>query len=113
MFILFAGNPVPYKILQGISMLKNKLFWYFFMMPGSIWGWVFVIYGALNPIANETVHTLWIVISCVWCLGHPLELITSIPIGKKAGIGTGTTILKTMLFGFTWWLPVKMGVLDS
>jgi hypothetical protein len=40
-------------------------------------------------------------------------LILSIPIGKKAGISTGTTVLKTLLFGFTWWLPVKMGVIDK
>jgi hypothetical protein len=42
-----------------------------------------------------------------------VELLTSIPIGKKAGISTGTTVLKTLVFGFTWWLPVKMGILDK
>jgi hypothetical protein len=94
-------------------MFKNKVFWYLFMMPGAILGWLFIIGGVICPIGNETLRTIWLVIVCVWCIGHPLELILSIPIGKKAGISTGTTILKTMLLGFTWWLPVKMGVLDK
>ena len=94
-------------------MFSNKMFWYFFMMPGAILGWLFIIGGVICPIVNETVRMLWLVITCIWVITHPLELILSIPIGKKAGISTGTTVLKTLLFGFTWWLPVKMGVLDK
>jgi hypothetical protein len=94
-------------------MLKKKIFWYLFMMPGAIIGWLFIIGGAFYPIGNETLQTVWLIIACIWCIGHPLELISSIPIGKKAGISTGTTILKTLLFGFTWWLPVKMGVIEK
>ena len=83
------------------------------MMPGAILGWLFIIGGVVCPIVNETVRMLWLVITCIWVITHPLELILSIPIGKKAGISTDTTVLKTLLFGFTWWLPVKMGVLDK
>jgi uncharacterized protein YhhL (DUF1145 family) len=94
-------------------MFKKKIFWYLFMMPGAILGWLFIIGGVVCPIGNETLRTIWLVIACIWVITHPLELILSIPIGKKAGISTGTTVLKTLLFGFTWWLPVKMGVLDK
>jgi len=94
-------------------MFKKKIFWYLFMMPGAILGWLFIIGGVVCPIANETVRMLWLAITCIWVITHPLELILSIPIGKKAGISTATTVLKTLLFGFTWWLPVKMGVLDK
>ena len=94
-------------------MFNNKLFWYFFMMPGAILGWLFIIFGVVFPIGNETIRTFWLAITCIWGIGHPLELISSIPIGKKAGIPTGVTVLKTLLFGFTWWLPVKMGVLNK
>ena len=94
-------------------MFNNKLFWYLFLMPGAILGWLLVILGFVFPINDGTVRVLWIVMVCLWVIGHPLELITSIPIGKKAGISTGSTVLKTLLFGFTWWLPVKMGVLKK
>lgn len=94
-------------------MFNNKLFWTLFMMPGAILGWIFTIFGFVCPIENEIVRILWIVVACIFCIGHPVELMTSIPIGKKAEISTGTTVLKTLIFGFTWWLPVKMGVLDK
>jgi len=94
-------------------MFNNKLFWSLFMMPGAILGWIFTIFGFVCPIENETLRILWIVVACIFCIGHPVELLTSIPIGKKAGISTGTTVLKTLIFGFTWWVPVKMGVLDK
>ena len=94
-------------------MFKKKKIWYLFMMPGAILGWIFTIFGFVCPIENETLQTIWLVIACICCIGHPPELILSIPIGKKAGISTGTTVLKTLLFGFTWWLPVKMGVIDK
>jgi hypothetical protein len=48
----------------------------------------------------------------MWGRGYPLKLISSISIGKKAGISTDKAVLKTLLFGFTWWLPMKMGVLE-
>jgi uncharacterized protein YhhL (DUF1145 family) len=83
------------------------------MMPGAILGWLFIIFGVVFPIGDETVRTFWLAITCMWVIVHPLELILSIPIGKKAGIPTGTTVLNTLLFGFTWWLPVKMGVLNK
>ena len=94
-------------------MFKSKIFWYLFIMPGALLGWLFIIYGFVCPINQEAVHTLWLIITGIWVITHPLELILSIPIGKKAGISTGTTIIKTLLFGFTWWVPVKMGVLDK
>jgi len=93
-------------------MFKNKLFWYFFIMPAAIIGWIFIIYGVVFPIGDETFRIFWLVIACIWIIGHPLELIVSIPIGKIAAIPAATTVLKTLLFGFTWWLPVKMKVLD-
>jgi len=94
-------------------MFNNKLFWYFFMMPGAILGWLFIIFGAVFPIGDEIALIFWLAITCLWGIGHPLELILSIPIGKKAGIPNVTTVLKTILFGFTWWLPLKKGVIKK
>ena len=94
-------------------MFNNKFFWYFILMPGAILGWLFIIFGVVFPIGDETVRTFWLTVTCIWVITHPLELIWSIPICRKAGINTGIIILKTLLFGFTWWLPVKMGVLKK
>ena len=86
------------------------MFWYLFMMPGAVAGWFFTLFGFLFPIQNETIKMLWIIIACTWGIGHPLELIVSIPIGKSKGIPVGAAVLKTIALGFTWWLPLKMGV---
>lgn len=94
-------------------MFKNKLFWYFFMMPGSVAGWLFTFFGFFFPIQDEIARMLWIIIACAWCFGHPLELIFSIPAGKSKGIPVSTVVLKTMVLGITWWLPLKMGVIDK
>jgi hypothetical protein len=94
-------------------MFKNKLFWYFCMMPGALAGWLFALFGLLFPIQNETMKIFWIIITCTWVIGHPLELAFSIPIAKSKGIPAGTALLKTIALGFTWWLPLKMGVTDK
>ena len=31
-------------------MLKNKMFWYFCMMPGAVAGWIFTLFGLLFPV---------------------------------------------------------------
>ena len=94
-------------------MLNNKLFWYVGVMPGSILGWLFIVYGLFAPFDNETIKLIWLIITCVWVIGHPLELIQSIPIGKKAGLTTSTIIIKTMLFGITWRFPLKKGFIEK
>jgi hypothetical protein len=42
---------------------------------------------------------------------HASELRVSIPLAKKRNLSTGIAALKTMLFGFTWWVPYKQGLL--
>ncbi len=41
---------------------------------------------------------------------HLYELTITIPLARKKSIPTGEAITKTMLFGFTWWVPVKRGI---
>jgi hypothetical protein len=42
---------------------------------------------------------------------HAAELPISLKIGKQAGFSNKTVVLNTLLFGFTWWLPVKKGII--
>ena len=91
-------------------MFKSKLFWYVMMM-GAVAGWIFSIYGLFCPYRNDVIKVIWMAILLIWVIGHPLELFMSIPIGKKAGLSIRRTVIETLLFGFTWWLPLKLGVI--
>jgi len=90
----------------------KKGFWYL-LMVGSLGGWIFVIKGLVTPFQNKDLKRIWLVAFCTWVLGHPLELILSIGIGRAAGLSALRTIVKTLAFGFTWWLPLKMGVMKN
>jgi hypothetical protein len=90
-------------------MLKSKGFWYL-MMGGALAGWAFAISGLLKPFEKEQIKKIWKKIFLVWVFGHPLELPLSLRIGKAAGLSPARIVLKTLLFGFTWWLPLKLKV---
>lgn len=79
------------------------------MMAGSVMGWLFIIFGLLFPFSGTT-RIVWWCVLLGWGIGHPLELAQSLPIGKDHGITLKDTFINTMLFGFTWWLPLKMGI---
>ena len=80
------------------------------MMAGSVVGWLFIFYGVFFPFHGNMIKIIWWVVLIGWGIGHPLELASSIPIAKDKGIPPETAFVKTMIFGFTWWLPLKMGV---
>lgn len=92
--------------------MNSRGFWYI-LMAGSLGGWLFTIYGWLFPIEQGVLKTIWVAVALVWMVVHPLEIFITLPIGKKAGVGPVATALKTLLFGFTWWLPLKKGILES
>ncbi len=90
-------------------MLDNKSFWIANMMSCVVL-WIVVIFGAFYSFESPSVTITWWVITLALVIGHPLELIMAIPIGKKAGISLQKTIINTLIFGFTWWVPLKRGV---
>lgn len=90
-------------------MLKSKGFWYL-MMAGSLAGWALTITGLVKPFEDEKIKKLWKTILLVWVVGHPLEMPLSLKIGRAAGVSPLKTVVETMLFGFTWWLPLKLKV---
>ncbi len=91
--------------------MKNEAFWKF-MMAGSVAGWGFALFGLLFPFEPGAVRTLWWVILLGWGILHPLELQFSLPIGKEKGVALERTIANTLIFGFTWWLPLKLGAIE-
>jgi hypothetical protein len=89
--------------------MKNPKFWNL-MKAGSVLGWIFIFYGILFPFQGGVMNIIWWCILLGWGVGHPLELMSSLPIAKDKEISLEIAFAKTMIFGFTWWLPLKMGV---
>ncbi len=91
-------------------MLKGKALWYV-LMATSLGGWVFTVTGLVKPFENQTLKKAWRGVLFAWVGGHPLELMLALRIGRQAGLSPVRTVVKTLAFGFTWWVPVWIGVL--
>ena len=91
-------------------MMKNQVFWKI-MMAGSLAGWCFALYGLFFPIGSHALRIVWWCVLLGWSIGHPLELAQSLPIGAARGLSPRETVAKTLAFGVTWWLPLKLGVI--
>lgn len=92
-------------------MFNKKPFWYG-TMTVAVAAWPFIFAGAICPFGGG-LRTFWLTITLVWGISHPLELVLSVPIARKAGFSMPKTIVFTLIFGITWWLPVKLGVLTA
>ncbi len=44
---------------------------------------------------------------------HASELFVSFKVGKEKNLNSQTIIIKTLIFGFTWWVPVKKGIIEG
>jgi|WetSurMetagenome_2_1015567.scaffolds.fasta_scaffold1178455_1 hypothetical protein len=44
---------------------------------------------------------------------HLAESPVGLKIGRAKNLSITRSLVKTWLFGFTWWLPLKMGVIDN
>jgi hypothetical protein len=58
------------------------------------------------------------ILSYVFFIGILLLHLAQIParsmkIGNDKQIPGSMTIIKTILFGFTWWFPLKQGIIDK
>lgn len=93
-------------------MFQSKVFWQCLLMPGSLIGWVFVFAGYFCEFGGY-LKILWYAICAIWLVVHPLEIFISYKIGKEKNIAIAMIIIKTILFGFTWWLPLKKGILEK
>ena len=80
-------------------------------MGFAVAGWIFIFWGALSPFAG-VLNVVWWVVLLLWAVGHPLELAMSLPVGKRAGLSLQRTIAMTLVFGITWWIPLKLGVFE-
>jgi hypothetical protein len=77
------------------------------LMLIPIFGWLFIAYGLVFPIENEIILIMWWIDIFLSCVVHPVQLIVAMPLGKKVGYSTATTVWMTLIFGATWWKPLK------
>jgi len=61
----------------------------------------------LLAIALGVVDSLWLPCSLIFSIHFVEVFVKGIPVGRKAGLGIGRSILLTLVFGFTWWLPLE------
>jgi hypothetical protein len=76
-------------------------------------GWGLFLYGLLVPLNNRYVKAFWWINLGLVGVLHALQLPLAFQAGRKAGVPTSRIVLKTMLYGASWWKPLKMGILRS
>ena len=90
-------------------MLQKKWFWYF-LMSGAILLWVAVILLGFVLFPGSAVGKA--LLPVVVLVIHCAEIPVSLKIGKVKGVSPARVAINTAIFGFTWWLPLKKGVID-
>lgn len=91
--------------------MNNKAFWYF-LMSGSIALFAFAIWLGYYLFPDNLLLSWIIFIGLV--VFHLSEIpIVSMKIGRERNVPVPAVIVKTLLFGFTWWLPLKNGIIDK
>ena len=90
--------------------MGKKIFW-FLMMLGSI-----VLFGAtvalgyyLFPDDHVAAWSFFVLL----LLFHAVETFYSIRIGRIRRVSTLRSVVLTLIFGFTWWLPLKKGIISG
>ena len=82
-----------------------------FLKGVPIVGWILVFIGVIFPPENVFIRIGWFIILFA-CAGlHTIQLLFSVPLGRRMGLGYPEIIFKTLLFGATWWMPLKNGIL--
>ncbi len=90
-------------------MFEKKEFWYF-LMSGALVLWVVVFWLGFFLFPESTTGKA--VLPIALFVLHLAEVPLSLKIGKSKGVSRQRVVRNTLLFGFTWWLPLKKGVLD-
>ena len=81
---------------------KDKL-----LMLIPIFGWLFIAYGLVFPIENVYIKWMWYIDIFLSVVVHLLQLFVGIPVGKKSGYSTRNSVYLTIIFGATWWKPLR------
>jgi hypothetical protein len=89
--------------------MQAKFFWYF-LMTGAIVLWVAsIIAGHLLFPDNELLA--WSLFAALVAI-HASEIKKCLALCGPYGLSKRFVVVKTLLFGFTWWVPLKRGIIE-
>ncbi len=89
-------------------MLEKKGFWYL-LMGGALALWTWAILAGL--VFSSSASGLALVVLAALLVTHVAEIPVSYRVGRENGLSTSRVVVMTVIFGFTWWVAVKRGVL--
>jgi len=95
---------------RRIVMLEKKGFWYL-LMGGAVALWTCAVFVGL--VFSSSASWLALVVLVALFVTHCAEIPASSKVGREKGLSTSRVVIKTVIFGFTWWVAVKRGVLDQ
>ncbi len=87
-------------------MTNKPLFWY--LLQAS----TLILYGVLVGGGNALGLPWlgWGLYAALFVL-HLFELKTALRVGREKGLSDLRIVLLNLIFGFTWWVPLKRGIL--
>jgi len=90
--------------------MNNKSFWYFLQFGAIVLYAVSIPFGYwLFPCTNLSAWSIFAGLALL----HTAEITIARKIGSKKNISLLRIVVKTLLFGFTWWRPLKKGIITS
>ena len=89
--------------------MSKRIFWYG-LMTGAVLLWAGSI--ALGVYLSSKGNSYaWLLFGII-LLVHTAENKVSFPLGKRLELSPGLVMVKTLIFGFTWWLPLRRGIIE-
>ncbi len=88
--------------------MNKKVFWYF-LMTGAIALWIGAVALGICLSAQGTILG-WLLLGIIIVI-HASEIKTGLAIGNSLGLNKRRVVINTFIFGFTWWLPLKKGII--
>lgn len=90
------------------SIADNRRFWLalnaLLLVLHGFGLYFYVAAGFGHPVSQ-----LWAIVIMIHILEFPLAFIAV----QGRRVGWGTTIIATLIFGFTWWVPARRGVFHA
>lgn len=89
--------------------MNSKFFWRFLQL-GAICLWIFSLGLGFwfYPEYQMKAWSLFIVVVII----HTSELLLTLRMDSLRNKTTKAIVVNTVLFGFTWWVPVKNGIFE-
>jgi hypothetical protein len=90
--------------------MNNKFFWYFLQFGAIV---LYVASIHLGYWLFPGTHLFaWSIFTGLVLL-HAAEIVVARKIGVEKNVPLWRVVVKTILFGFTWWLPLQKGIITT